>query len=486
VIGTKTERVTKLQQQAAAREGSRWLARRAARRLAAEASPASVAALADAAVSSSDNAIVAIAQRAFAKTNDQRVIDAVCGVWRHARNRKLAALIADRGWIAAHPPELRVLTALLNGHVELLADAGPALARALVAVADDDDPPWRDQACEALTTLGRQDAREAVCGLAIEGGSPSALQAAMEAGFIPAEPHRYAVLLLLAREFNRYADLDFDGSLLAAVYAAADEDLRVRLSVCVRESGRVDWVRAVAGGKRLEALSDFDWELLIHTLHAAERWDQLWGLMLKAPPVWGIRIVIQLAGSGWVPNDPGRRRIYDGVLPSARAYEAAAFRGPGDFWQPSSIGELLNPLPRSIPSRSKPFANRVPTEPNARSPSSPSPWRDGTEHTTSCLTTPRRARLLQGTSKSIRVNERMTDDRKDRTPTLISRLSLTCLACSLHAHRSILAWALLPKDPRHQRTRRAKDSRHGTERRPAARPRNAATGRSANDLRGYL
>lgn len=344
MIGTKTERVTKLQQQAAAREGSRWLARRAARRLAADASPASVAALASAVVSSPDDAIVAIAHRAFTKSNDQHVIDAVCGVWHHARNRKLTALIADRGWIAARPPELRVLTALLNGRLELLADAIPALARALVAVADDEDPPWRDQAREALTTLRRQDAREAVCELAIEEGSRSALQAAMAGGFIPAEPHRHAVILLLAREFTRYADLDFDGSLLAAIYIAADDDLKVRLSACVRESGRVDWVRAVAGGRRLEALSNFDWELLIRTLHAAERWEQLWHLMRSAPPVWGIRIVIQLAGSGWVPNDTARRKTYDDVLPSARAYEAAAFRGPGDYWRPSSIGELLKPV----------------------------------------------------------------------------------------------------------------------------------------------
>jgi hypothetical protein len=363
VIRTKTERVTQLRQQAAAREGSRWLARRAARRLAADASPASVAALASAVVSSPDDAIVAIAHRAFTKSNDQGVIDAVCGVWSHARNRKLTGLIADRGWIAAHPPELRVLTALLNGRLELLADASPALARALVAVADDDDPPWRDQAREALAALRRKDAREAVCGLAIEGGSPGALQAAMAGGFTPSEPHRYAVLLLLAREFNRYADLDFDGGLLATVYAGAGENLRVRLSACVRESGRVDWVRAVAGGKRLKALSDFDWQLLIRTLHEAQRWDQLWDLMRRAPAVWGIRIVIQLAGSGWVPNDPVRRIIYNGVLPSARAYEAAAFQGPGDFWQPSSMSELLKPVteinPLEIENLRQPRTNRA-------------------------------------------------------------------------------------------------------------------------------
>jgi hypothetical protein len=272
------------------RLGRRW----AARRLARDAAPEAVGALADATAHATHDGVIAFAQAALAKRTDQPAIDAICRVWRDTRNYELGDLISRRGWSASGPPALRALVALHTNRLDPLAFETREAARALVEVADTEEPPIGTRAAEALTSLHQTAAREAVCQLAIEGGSPAALTAVLAAGYVPAEPADRALLLLLAGEYDRYAELDFDGSLLRAALAVAHQNVRTRLARQAGEAGRPEWVRAVARPKELAALTYGEWETAAAILRRTDQPEELWRLALQAPPVLSARILREL------------------------------------------------------------------------------------------------------------------------------------------------------------------------------------------------
>jgi hypothetical protein len=89
-----------------------------------------------------------------------------------------------------------------------------------------------------------------MCRQAIDGGGEVALDVALETGQAPSSSTHHAVLQFLGGDFARYAELDFDGSLLRSAHTAAHERVRARLARQARTSGRVDWVRAIAGVRR--------------------------------------------------------------------------------------------------------------------------------------------------------------------------------------------------------------------------------------------
>jgi len=213
--------------------------------------------------------------------------------------------------------------------MDVLADANGQVARALATI-EEEDPTLREQAREALLALRRPDAWEAVCGLAIEQAHPLALEVALAGGFA-SDPARRAVLLYLAGEFDRYAELDFDGTLLAAVHATASEGLRARLAERARESGRVQWVRVLAGrqARRIAQLSDTEWETNITVLTTAGQWDQLWRLALQAPPIWGAVMLGELGHRDWHPQTDAQRALHHQLNTSWRA----ATRSSGTSWQ---------------------------------------------------------------------------------------------------------------------------------------------------------
>lgn len=328
--------------------------RRAARRLATTASPKAAEALAVAAVKSADATITAIMHRAAAALAGQDSIDAVCGVWRDtvdgvwrylSDDAGLGELVRRSGWLASRPPELRVLTALHTGQPGPLVAGDAKIARALVAVADDKSSPLRERARDALAGLARQDARDAVCEQAVDGGSPAALDAAIAGSFAPADRARRAVLLFLAGEFERYAELDFDGTLLRSVHAVAHQRVRARLARHARESGRVDWVRVVTRERqpaRLGELTDDEWEATLGVLTEAGRWEELWQLAVQAPPRWAAGMLRALGTSRWRPATEPDRTGYAKLITLAGAcpdtVPSGTFTGPRRIDGPSYSG----------------------------------------------------------------------------------------------------------------------------------------------------
>ncbi|MEU6717016.1 hypothetical protein ABZ897_36610 [Nonomuraea sp. NPDC046802] len=196
------------------------------------------------------------------------------------------------------------------------AYASPGTDPRVVSIAESvlaglDDPAGVDAVCEVLIATGAE--------------RLSALVSTT--GYRHSDPVRHAVLLFLIGDFEQYAELDFDGGMLAAVHAAADAELRSRLAARARVAGRMEWVRAVSGAQRRGELSDPEWEAVVATLTVTGRWDELWRLACEAPPVWGARMLRELAGQPWWPQSKVERAAFDKLAGLARACSEDLTRG---------------------------------------------------------------------------------------------------------------------------------------------------------------
>ena len=82
----------------------------------------------------------------------------------------------------------------------------------------------------ALVELTDPATIDAVCDVLIATGDERLGALITTAEHTHSDPARRALLLFVGGEFDRYTELDFDGSLLAAAHTTAEEDLRMRLA----------------------------------------------------------------------------------------------------------------------------------------------------------------------------------------------------------------------------------------------------------------
>ncbi|TYB45420.1 WD40 repeat domain-containing protein [Actinomadura chibensis] len=199
----------------------------------------------------------------------------------------------------------------------LAADRSPGAVRALaLALASGPDRRTAAVAERALTGLADRTCVDAVCDVMIADGDDRLATLVRAAGYRHSDPASQALLLFMTGDYRGYAELDFDGSMLAAAHAAADDGLRARLADRARASARVEWVDAVVearGAERLAAVSAREWEAAVETLTAKRRWPGLWRLAQEAPAPWAAWMLRILAEQRWRPPDaaerPGYRRL---------------------------------------------------------------------------------------------------------------------------------------------------------------------------------
>lgn len=260
----------------------RW----AARILADEGSVRSAEALARALAGGLGGRAGRIAREALSRLDEWPMIDVVCRVWADTRNPILGDMVAAGGWVASEPPAVRLLTALRAGRpVQVGAEMVPTLIEAATGA---------DQ-------VMAERAREAAAGL---------------------EPVPGALYLFLTGQWAAYDALDFDQSLLRAVYDAAGPQLRRAMAARAQDGGRREWVALVAGGRRLRLaqMSAAEWQAAVSVLEGSADLEQLWTLAVQAPPQWGARILRSLAERGWEPAVEAEIPGYRDLIRLARAY----------------------------------------------------------------------------------------------------------------------------------------------------------------------
>jgi len=169
-----------------------WMRRYAARALVAEGSPVAVGALAGAVARSEDRRVRAIALEAIGQITKPSCIDAVCVVWAATRQPDLAALIAERQWVASAPIEIKTLSALLAKRLTNITRSGPAIVQPLVAACLDQDAGIAGQASLALGNLTNPKTRAAaadhLCQQWAATRAPQLEEIMLRERFVAAEP----------------------------------------------------------------------------------------------------------------------------------------------------------------------------------------------------------------------------------------------------------------------------------------------------------
>ncbi|THV36365.1 WD40 repeat domain-containing protein [Glycomyces buryatensis] len=208
-------------------------------------------------------------------------------------------------------------------------EAFAVLAQVFASTSDD----WtQGQVRQALERIREDQAGiDAMAGIVVSTGDEAL--AALIAERAPADPLSHAVVLYLAGEFDRYEDLDFDGSLMRAAHRAGTPALRQALAQVARTSGRLQWVRTVAGERRpdLDRLSAAEWEAAIASLVRARRWGELVDLATRAPVTVGADILCELASHDWHPSDRDGRREFAHLAKLAAAARQARPPQDGPF-----------------------------------------------------------------------------------------------------------------------------------------------------------
>ncbi|MCP4538601.1 MAG: hypothetical protein GY832_15820 [Chloroflexi bacterium] len=261
--------------------------------------------LAEAVVQSDDKRVRDIALDALRKLTEWRRVSAACAVWAELRHPDLTTLLMEREWVASKPPEVRVLTALKVGQIDVVTGGGEKIVEPLAWACRDADPVIAERARQALRELRRKEAQQALCCLLIERDHPYAQEAAVAAKYKPKNEQQRALFFFLTEQWDRYEGLDFDRQLLRAAYAMADAELRRRIQRRLRAAGRTDFLTVIAGDDYLDRAAEAthaELELLVQTLITNSEWPLLWKLVFEVPFTWSVRIVTMLTDSGWTPD----------------------------------------------------------------------------------------------------------------------------------------------------------------------------------------
>jgi WD40 repeat protein len=259
---------------------------------------------------------------AFKRVEDQPGLDQIWEAWVESREANLGSWLVENRRPAAQPPATRVLSQLFLGDLDNLRGEGEQVVAPLLNAAGDPDPRIAQTACAALRQLTDPQAQEELCRWAIESDHIQARQAALDGGYAPKDPRRRALFYLLTEQWERYASLDFDASLVRAVYETGDHPLRAKINLLARQAGWTGFLEASTGrrsARRLEALTAMEWEVILAVLGRHQHWEVAWQLAQQAPALWSARLLRELSQADWSPKPESERQGFLDLMEKALA-----------------------------------------------------------------------------------------------------------------------------------------------------------------------
>ncbi len=172
-----------------------------------------------------DPVIAARATKWVTQLRYQAAVDRLAELWVHRRTPQLARIVEQAGYVAATPPLVRVLSALRANRLAQISSDGPESIFPLITAAEDADSVISHRARAVLDrVLENQDVQDALCRVAVEHGSPLALDIARTKGLRPKDVSDAALLYFLTEQWAEYEALDFDMSLLREAYRARRQE----------------------------------------------------------------------------------------------------------------------------------------------------------------------------------------------------------------------------------------------------------------------
>jgi len=174
------------------------------------------------------------------------------------------------------------------------------------------DPGIRQAASEALKRVKIPEQAGLLCRECLLRDNPELTSLATESGYEPAEPADRALWLFCT---SRNADLARTGggdllTLLAAGYASANDQVRLRVREAARRDGTVGILaRALTVPAITQNASHWsygEWETVLAGFTDENRWDDLWLLVPLAPLPLGMEAVRAMRTTGWYPQGDDR------------------------------------------------------------------------------------------------------------------------------------------------------------------------------------
>ena len=156
------------------------------------------------------------------------------------------------------------------------------------------------QALKVLLTFAAEDhpeAQEALCRLVIDYDQPLAKEIVLATGYTPRDLPQRALFYFLTEQWEKYESLDFDQSLLKAIYPHIPLEVRNRLIICARQAGRLDFISVVTETRRIKSLGEMteeEWHTTLTVLNERKAWEEMWRLVQTAPAIWSLALLLRL------------------------------------------------------------------------------------------------------------------------------------------------------------------------------------------------
>ena len=257
------------------------------------------------------------ARECLLNLKSSRSIDTLCAQWAETRDQICAETIRQRGFIASAPPRVHVLTLLKNNRGDKIKSIGSECVGPLSQALFDSEPEIREAARMGLANLENVEAQEVFCRLVIEFGLPVYREIVLQTRYAPREVEKRALFLFLTEQWEKYLDLDFDQSLLGIQFENGTPKIRSRIAETARQAGRTEWITAIRGGpqnKRVNELTDEEWDAAVTVMQAGNRWKEMWQLAQVAPADWGCQLLQRLMDASYEPKEPSEVMMFSTLV----------------------------------------------------------------------------------------------------------------------------------------------------------------------------
>lgn len=265
----------------------------------------------------SDLEIASRAVQCLPHLQSQTVVDAFCQLWSQTRSPLLETALLQASYRAQNPPQVRILTALKNGHLEIAQKASPQGLPFLLEAVQDQDEVIRANARLAMGGLQDQDTRDALCVRVIENNDTLAREIALASNYAPRQPEVRALFFFLTEQWQKYDELDFDQAMMRAIYEASPMKLRQEIASRVQAAGRTDYLTILAGvdyRARAEEVTASEAELMIRVLAENKEYGRLWSLAPELALPFSLKIIHILSKNKWRPESTSDRPTYDELV----------------------------------------------------------------------------------------------------------------------------------------------------------------------------
>lgn len=262
----------------------------------------------------SDSQIAERAQSCLLQLQNQAAVDELCRLWSESRNPHLEQVLLQAKYKARNPVRVRLLVALKSGQLAIAEKADPRGLQTLFEATHDPDATIRNNALKALANLKDAETREAICLRIIESEDAQARDIALANGYMPRTPEMRALFTFLTAQWQTYDGLDFDQSLMRAIYEASPVEMRQRISDSVQAAGRTEYLTILAGvdyHSRANEVNSNEAELMIRILAENNEYERLWALMPELALQFSLTIMRILVEKTWRPNNEIDQQLFE-------------------------------------------------------------------------------------------------------------------------------------------------------------------------------